>query len=234
MQVYSGPGYQYTPIASVPATQTMIVLQAQASWYHVRFSGTTYGWVSAGDVHAVAANAPKTQAAPAQQPYAQAAAISGTAAGSVMIVTQGPLWIRTGPGRNYSPVGTLKKGTRLTVLGLSAPWVHVTAANGMAGWVALQYVTPAGTASAAQASSVAPAKAIGALPAAGGVTPNASVRVAATVLNVRVMPDNHARVLTVLFQGERVLVMSRQGTWAQIRLKNGDIGWASAEWLSAR
>jgi len=57
-------------------------------------------------------------------------------------------------------------------------------------------------------------------------------RVTASVLNIRTAPDAHARIMTVLFAGERVHLLLRRGAWDEVQLLSGASGWANAKWLA--
>jgi N-acetylmuramoyl-L-alanine amidase len=62
-------------------------------------------------------------------------------------VTAYRLNFRSGPGTNYSIIGVLSYGTRLTVLGSARDgqartWYRVRAPSGRVGWVASWYTRP--------------------------------------------------------------------------------------------
>lgn len=48
--------------------------------------------------------------------------------------------IRSGPGTDYSKIGTVYKGSSLTVLETNDMWYHVKLNNGLKGWVYSRYV----------------------------------------------------------------------------------------------
>jgi hypothetical protein len=50
--LYSGPGYQYTPLSTLNPTTTLSIVQVEGGWYKVH-AGATSGWVSAASVRAV-------------------------------------------------------------------------------------------------------------------------------------------------------------------------------------
>jgi uncharacterized protein YgiM (DUF1202 family) len=58
------------------------------------------------------------------------------------------------------------------------------------------------------------------------------VKVTASVLNVRAKPDTHAKVLTVLFQGEQVQAITQKKDWTEVKLHSGTVGWAASTWLT--
>ncbi len=214
--MYSGPGYQYSAVATVSTSANLTVVQAEGSWYDVR-EGTLYGWVSAGDVQTVSGS---TQGAAntTSTGFSRAAAISGTP--TVLYVAQGPLYVRSGPVKAKNTIGFVLKGDRLSVSGVQANWAHVKTPKGQVGWVDMQYLSPAAPANLTQASTKT-------TPAGSG-----QVKVTASVLNVRAKPDTHARVLTVLFQGEQVQAIEQHKEWTEVKLRSGTVGWAASTWLA--
>jgi uncharacterized protein YraI len=50
--MYSGPGYQYTPMDTLNPSMVLTIVQILGGWYNVHV-GTTYGWVSANLVRTV-------------------------------------------------------------------------------------------------------------------------------------------------------------------------------------
>ncbi|MGH2388577.1 MAG: SH3 domain-containing protein, partial [Chloroflexota bacterium] len=182
--MYSGPGYQYSAVATISTNADLTVVQAQGSWYDVH-QGTLYGWVSAGDVRMVSDSTQGTATSPSTG-FSRAAAISPAGTPSVLYVAQGPLYVRSGPVKAKNTIGYVLKGDRLSVIGVQANWAHVKTPSGQVGWVDMQYLSSAAPANLTQAST----KTTPAGPA--------QVKVTASVLNVRAKPDTHAKVLTVL------------------------------------
>lgn len=239
--VYSGPGYQYTSLGVLAVNTMLTVVQAQDGWYDVEFHqahvGDTFGWVNAADVApaddstpAQPTQAPTQTATPvptATPQFSRAAAVSGAPAGPTWVVLAGPLNVRIGPGKQYAPMGAVRKGDHLQLLTQLPQWVQVTTTSGLMGWVARQYVAPLNdTPQLSKASAVKqespPARTL----------PKGSVRVTASVLNVRSAPSASAHVISVLFAGEVVPVLARTNGWDEVRLSSGTIGWASAKYLS--
>ena len=61
-------------------------------------------------------------------------------ADSTVIVNVSALNVRSGPGTDYSKIGTVYKGSSLTVLETNDMWYHVKLNNGLKGWVYSRYV----------------------------------------------------------------------------------------------
>jgi uncharacterized protein YgiM (DUF1202 family) len=219
--MYSGPGYQYSPITTLSANATLTVVQVQGSWYDVS-QGTLYGWISAADVRQVSGPS-QAEAKTPNSGFSRAAAISPASTPSVLYVKQGPLYVRSKPYRGNNQIGHVMKGDRLNVIEVQSNWARVTTPNGVTGWVDTAYLGYTMPANLSDASTNR----------ADSSTGPSTVRVTASVLNVRARPDGHAPVLTVLFQGEKVRVLSRHKSWTQVMLRNGATGWASSAWLAS-
>lgn len=218
--MYSGPGYQYSPITTLSANATLTVVQIQGNWYDVS-QGSLYGWISAADVRQVSGPSQADTKTP-NSGFSRAAAISSTGTPSVLYVNQGPLYVRSTPYKGNNQIGHVMKGDRLTVIEVQSNWARVTTPNGQTGWVDTAYLGYTMPASQTDASTNGADRSTGA----------STVRVTASVLNVRARPDGHAPVLTVLFQGEKVRVLSRHKGWTQVMLRNGGTGWAASTWLA--
>lgn len=107
-------------------------------WFRVSYNGQE-GYMSAQwlKLVAVAATDPaETDPAGTQK--------SALPSGSTAVVSDGPLNIRSGPGTNYERVGSLKKGTQVTILGEQDGWYQISA-NGVEGYVSAQYISTDGS-----------------------------------------------------------------------------------------
>jgi uncharacterized protein YgiM (DUF1202 family) len=226
--MYSGPGYQYTPMDTLNPSMVLTIVQILGGWYNVHV-GTTYGWVSANLVRTVTLTHVPEPREQVPTPFSHASAKTSTVAGTQLYVAVGPLNIRSGPGKIYKVTGSVLPGTRLTVLSTTPHWAHVVTPSGVTCWVDIQYLSS--TPPPARGVRVRPAD--GTTPPPNQPTPALAVtaRVAVPALNVRARPDEHAQIITVLFAGEAVHVVSRTEGWLQIELRSGTVGWASAAYL---
>ena len=140
--VYSGPGYQYTSLGILTPSTLLTVVQEQNGWYDVSFQDAhmveTFGWVNAADVEsagddaqtpatatmATATPTPTDTATPRLSPtppFSRAAAATGGSTDVTLMVVAGPLNVRSGPGKQFAPIGSVKKGAHLALLERSAP-----------------------------------------------------------------------------------------------------------------
>jgi uncharacterized protein YgiM (DUF1202 family) len=220
ISLFSGPGYEYTHVSSLDLGSMLTVVQGQEGWYNVHTAANIYGWVTAGSVKVVkvAVDPSTINLSATPSGLSQAAAITGGKAMGLKYVSIGPLWVRDGPSKSHNELGFVIPGSQLLVYSTTPHWTHVDTPSGLVGWVASQYL------------SSAPIVASGSSTAITGIT----VHVTVPALNVRALPDGHARVITVLFSGERVQVLAQRSGWNEVKLKSGTIGWASAQYLSAK
>ena len=229
--LYSGPGYQYTPVANVDAGSLLTVLLGQGDWYSVR-QGETYGWVSARQVAPIAGSGAQATDAPAQttpeatptQVFSRAAFTTSASGATALYVVDGPLWVRSGPGKSFPQVGSLVVGTPIQVEATHPHWALVAAPGNLTGWVARQYL--------GQTAPIRESRPANTMGTTAQVATTSFVRVTTAVLNVRAQPSSHARAITMLFAGQTVRVLARRAGWDQVMLRHGTVGWADAAWLA--
>lgn len=228
--VYSGPGYQYTTIGTLPANASVTVVGEQASWYDVKYAdpaiGTTYGFIYAGDLGPAGTAAgptgvPTSTPTPDTQLQLSTASAVSAASRTTLIVARGPLNVRRGPGKNFALVGSLKKGARVLEIERRDGWAHVQAADGIAGWVALNYMATASATDQHETYTTAETLSPG----------THAALVTAAMLYVRATPTANGAVLTVLFSGETVRVVETHSSWDKVQMRNGGTGWAYASYL---
>ncbi len=164
LNVRSGPGTGNSVIGRLPAGSSVIILEKDASgaWYKVTssaFSGE--GWVSASYISAGGA-----------APAAAASAAPASTGSSTATIRGTRINVRSGPGTNYSVIGSLTAGTNVQVANTSGGWLQINLPSGGQGYV-LASLTSAGGTNAiapAQASAppAAPAPSTAPAPAGGG------------------------------------------------------------------
>ncbi len=220
VNLFSGPGYEYVPVSNLTLASVLTVMEGQEGWYSVHTANNVFGWVTAGSVKIVKmASDPSTINLSAPSPgLSQASAITGGRASGLMYVAVGPLWVRNGPSKSDDALGFVIPGSQLLVYKSTPHWMRIGTPSGLVGWVASQYL------------STTPIVKTGSNTVVSGIT----VRVTVPALNVRALPERHARVVTVLFSGEKVQVLAQRSGWNEVKLKSGTIGWASAQYLAAK
>lgn len=111
LNVRSGPGTGFSVINQLRRNTGCTVLETSGSWYRIKTFGGVVGWVS------------KT--------YLKAT--------STARVTASALNVRKGPGTNSAILGSLKRGTKVTVKYTSGNWAYVTSGR-LTGYVSLNYL----------------------------------------------------------------------------------------------
>lgn len=139
------------------------------------------------------------------------------------------LRLRSGPGMGYSIINTQPRYTVVSLLGRSSDsaWAKVALVNGTQGWMSTTYLV----------TNVN----YGSLPVVSGGSSPAPVPVSqlagtvrASALNVRSGPAvNYVRV-SLVYENNAVTIVGRNsaGTWVQLRLANGALGWVNASYLN--
>ncbi len=116
LNIRTGPGINYAVLGTAYASETLPIVgrSADNSWYQVvSRSGT--GWVSAAFV--------VTRNEFGGTPVTTGTVTAETAAtGPIGIINTGALNIRSGPGIQYSSIGTLAGGTQTQIVGRTADW----------------------------------------------------------------------------------------------------------------
>ena len=102
----------------------------------------------------------------------------------------------------------LPKGTVVSVIKTSNNWYNINYDN-LEGWISGEYI------------SVKEAN-LG----TGVVT--------VEVLNLRSKPNTSSDVVSKLKQNDKVTLLERSGEWYKVKTSNGDIGWASSEYITIR
>ena len=122
---------------------------------------------------------------------------------TMYVTANSGLNIRSGAGTNYSIVGGLSKGTKVTVYEMSNGWARI----GSGQWVSAQYLTD--STQSAQTKTMY-------------VSANSG-------LNVRTGKGTNYRIIKALPKGTKVTVYEESNGWARI----GDGQWVSAQYLSS-
>jgi len=226
LNVRTGPGINYASLGRVFGGDVLVIVgrSADNTWYQVE---TVYGtgWVSASYV------APRNE-------FGGAPVTTGTAAGAEItgptaIINTGAVHLRSGPGPQYTSLGTLAGGSQGRIIGRSADWswwlIESSIGNG---WVSslyviargdtasVPYVTPGGAATPTdgQGGGEAPAPAV--------TGPMAFVATGA--LNIRSGPNSAFSSLGSVSAGTRMPIIGQSPDrgWWQVSSPFGN-GWIS-------
>ena len=122
INVRKGPSTDYEKITPVRTGKAVVFEGSENGWYKVSYNGT------AGYVHS---------------DYVSLSGVTsngGSTAGSNGSVKGSDVRMRSGPGTNYSILGTYQNGTALTVTGTENGWSKVTI-GGVSGYIRSDYVS---------------------------------------------------------------------------------------------
>jgi uncharacterized protein YgiM (DUF1202 family) len=213
LNVRSGPGPTYHSVAVVTSGQQLLLIgrNASATWVKVQLPNGVQGWVNVYYVRTSVqvVNLPVVDAAPPD------------ASQAVGIVNTGAVNVRSGPGAQYNSTAVLNSGTTVSLIGRNADatWTKVRLSNGVEGWINSAYLN----------TNVS----IWSLPAVESAPPENGAIVNVGALNVRYGPGTGFGAFAVVFRGQVVTLIGRSahGTWAQVRIPNGAIGWVNSNYL---
>ncbi len=177
-------------VAVLPRGTTVTYIDNKSGWWYVSAGKYGYGWVD------------KKYLAPTS---------TGASTGNY-VVTAGQLNVRSYPRLSAKRVGSLTKGTVISISELNGDWGYSPSAGG---WVALEYLS-ATTASGTPAANVKSGN---------------TYRVIANKLNVRESASTSGRVKDVISKGTSVTVSYTSGSWAWVTYGNGRSGFVSMSYL---
>ena len=124
----AGAGTNTAVVATLTKGTTMTVTGISGEWYQVNCNGKT-GYVNSAYIGLSGSAAP----APSQNPT------PAPATGTAGSVKGNSVRMRSGPGTNYSILGTYNNGTALTIVGTENGWTKVTL-GGVTGYIRSDYV----------------------------------------------------------------------------------------------
>lgn len=131
------------------------------------------------------------------------------------VVKADVLNVRSGPSTDNEVIGKLYENNTVKILESSNGWYKIQKNDGQTGWVSGEYITLKSN-SGNDSSSDSSFKAT----------------VTASVLNVRSGPSTNDIVISKINTGTEVEVLEESNGWYKVKLKNGQVGWASAQYLS--
>lgn len=131
-------------------------------------------------------------------------------ADSTVTVNVSALNVRSGPGTDYSKIGTVYKGSTLTVLETNDMWYHVKLNNGLKGWVYSRYVKKEYSSNTTYNTG--------------------SINISA--VNVRSGPGNGYSIKKVASYGTKVKLLNKSGGWYNVELPSGTNGWIYKKYIN--
>ena len=181
-----GPSLDYAVVTRVTSGTTISILDASYEWNYVSVNvgGATY----TGYMHDSLINKSTTTA-------------------TVSTRNGGKVNVRRGPSSSYGSIGSLKSGTRVTVLLKGSGWCQITG-GGLTGFMATNYLSNMGTTNGGSNNNNS-----------GTVTTRTAYvnnPKSTQLLYLRESPSQSARALGQYANGTQVKVVSYGATWCEV------------------
>ncbi|MGL5693482.1 MAG: SH3 domain-containing protein, partial [Peptostreptococcaceae bacterium] len=198
----SGAGTKYSKIGSIKKGTEVGVISESNGWSKIKYSGKV-GYVSSEYLASEGGSSNN----------------SNETVKSYKIVDATSLNIRSGPGTNYSKIGSVKNKAEVGVISESNGWSKIKY-SGKVGYVSSKYLINKGGSSSG-----------------GSNDSSESVKsykiVDATSLNVRSGPGTNYSKIGSVKNNEEVGIISESNGWSKIKY-SGKVGYVSSEYLVAK
>ena len=232
LNVRSGPGNGYDLVTRIEQGETISLLgrDADGAWVEVRLPGGQLGWVPAAYIEA---NAPITSLPVVAGAGAESPPLGPGNQAEAYVIRR---WanMHSGPGINFSLIMSLERDLGMDLLGRNpdATWVQVRLPGGQQGWVnalSIEASVPISDLPVTSSPVVTPTP---------GELPGAPTAYAvAGPLEVRSGPGADYRLLVVSAisrdQGMSLLGRNAEGSWVEVRLPDGLLGWVTTRSIRA-
>lgn len=181
-----GPSLNYSVITRVTSGTGITILDDSYEWNYV--SVNLYGTVYTGYMHDSLIDKSTTMA-------------------TVVTRNGGKVNVRKGPGSNYGSIGSLRTGTRVTILLKGNGWAQITG-GGLTGFMATRYLGSISSGSSGNSGS------------SGGMVTTKTAYVnnprSTQILHLRETPSQSARSIGQYYNGTQVKVVSYGATWCEV------------------
>ena len=214
-----GPARTFKSIGVLRKDEQVEILgqSADEGWKNLRTTSGLVGWASAKYLQLIEGSDDETPIPPP------------TSGSGEYKVTAYALYMREGPGTNFKSLGHLGRNEVVTLIAESADgeWKQIRRTDGLVGWASAKYlqaVIPSSPPEDKPDDPPAPPP-----PPETGI----HYQVTAYSLYVRKGPGTSYPALTHLKEGDVVtgLGQSADGSWKQIQLNDGRVGWCSGKYL---
>ena len=211
LNVRSGPGTSNDIVARAESGDKLPIIESSGGWCKVQLPGGKTGWVAGWLVDI------KGTAVPGTNSNIDTNTDNGQSNGDTeniskqVVVKEGTLNVRSGPGTSNDIVARVKEGDKLPIVESSDGWCKVQLPGGGMGWVAGWLVD---IKAIAQQQSPVTGEAV----------------VYGSDANVRGGPGADHNVITQVSRGERMTILGKVGEWYKVQSSQGAVGWI-AGWL---
>ena len=203
LNVRSGPSTNHSILGKLNKGVKVPVISENSGWSKITYNGKD-AYVSSQYLSSVGANSDSSSS---NKP-------SDTESNKkTKVVNTSSLNVRSGPGTNYSKIGTLTKGTKVSVISENNGWSKITY-NGKDAYVSSSYLDNVDVNNPIQPEDKVETK-----------------EVNTSSLNVRSGPGTNYSKIGTLAKGSKVDVLSESNGWSKINY-NGKEGYVSSQYLS--
>jgi uncharacterized protein YgiM (DUF1202 family) len=130
--------------------------------------------------------------------------------------------VRSGPGLHYKVLGTVLRGAKLGYLSTQGAWLKVALPQHVQGWVDKKYVTGYQDWDPQSLKSVT---------TSAWPPPGPLLTVQVVGLNVRSAPGQSHSIVTAVFQGDKLALLSLTTNWAYVLTRDGTKGWVMRQYV---
>ena len=206
LNIRSGPSTSYSIVGNVYKGDTLQILETSNGWYKVKLSNGKIGWGSGKYINVSGESNSNTSST----------SKSGT-------VTADALHVRTGPSTNHSKVTKVYRGQTVNILESSNGWHKVKTPSGHVGWSSAEFISLSGGSNNSGSNNNTNTE-----------TPSSGKKatVTASALNVRSGPSTSNSIIGKAYKGNTVEILDSSNGWYKIKLSNGQVGWASSQYIS--
>ena len=198
--VRKGPSTSYSILGTLEEDEVVVKVGTAGVWTKIIFDDV-YGYVKTADVSS----------------YDDDDLIiidNGSSSGTTMAATAN-VNVRTGPGTNYSKIGALSKGDKVTKVGATGNWTIINWGSAGTAYVSSSYLTASSGSSGSSGSS-----------SSSGTTMAATANV-----NVRTGPGTNYSILGFLTKGTTITKTGTSGNWTKV-VYNGTTAYVHSAYLS--
>ena len=214
LNVRSGASTGYSRVGTVTQGTTVTItgsVQGSDGYTWYRITGSVSGYVRSDYISNVSGSV----------------TISGGSS-SVGIVTADLLNVRTGAGTNYSRLGTINQGTRVTIISSTGSWYKVTCTVGgvvRTGYVSSEYISRVDSGSSGGSGDS------GNTGGSGSTTVIGTGIVNADALNVREGAGTSYNSMGLIRRNDKVEILEDNGSWLKVSCSLGT-GYVASEYIT--
>lgn len=194
INIREGPGLEFEVVGKGDEGDTYSLLKEEGDWFQIELNSGKKGWVANWLVSKLSGKKSDSNSAKT---------LTGT-------ISADSLKVRSGPGKKFDSIGSLKKGDWVTILAEENGWMKISFLNQTA-WVSKEYVVTVETNDSAQKSRKKLTGVIG--------------TVKASTIKVRSSYSLNAKVVGSVSIGESFEILEERNNWVKIEWKKGKNGW---------